>query len=165
MSSNRRVEPIAENHERFSDFFVTVNTHQPFTSTLADRVATVLYFEMNGNKPLADRLCNLPAGSVTASNVTEVGIEPMPFRRQKLHAHFLWEVKHSNELYMGKLASTDGSSLNVRLQEYFDEAFALQGCYVRCTLLRDRSKSKNYALKGGGQDHTLLPDLHFDFYT
>lgn len=140
--------------ERYSDYFVTINTHKPFDSDLFDALEVLVRERLAAE---VARVFDIDAERVHASYVSDVGIELTKNRRQ-LHAHFVWEVTHSTRIHNGPRNSSDGRGVNARLQELVNEALGIEGAYAHVKLLAQRSRSKNYARKGG-ENRTFLADL------
>lgn len=145
-------------HVRYSDFFVTVNTHYKYDPELFDKLHKAISEDLEAETA---RLWEVEEDDIRASLVSDEGIELTKNRRQ-LHAHFVWEITHSTTLMMGNRHSKDGKGINARLQDFFNEALGIEGTYCHVMLLKERSKSKNYARKGG-QNRTFLSDttIHF----
>lgn len=134
---------------RYSDFFVTVNTHKDYDGALYDNLRAAI--NILKEPGVAARLFDVEADDVRFSRVSILGIELAPNPRkpivQMLHAHFTWELKHSTTLLLGPRNAQDGKGINARLQEYFDNALDIEGTYCNVQLDRPRSASKNYARK------------------
>lgn len=146
-------------HIRYSDFFVTVNTHYKYDADLFDALHGAIKRSL---APATAELFNVKsADDIRDSRVSDVGIE-LTKNRQQLHAHFIWEITHSTTLSIGPKLSSDGKGINARMQAFFDEALGIEGTYCHVMLLRERSYAKNYARKGG-QNRTFLPDTTLRF--
>ena len=147
--------------KRYSDFFVTVNTHRPWTE---DNIAAVyraidgLDTEIRGADATATVRTVIALGDddvLHSAATSAVGLERMSYQRGfKLHVHFVWEIVHSTEIHVGPRGSSDGKGLNRRLQEYFAREIGVDGVYCRASILLERSRAKNYTSKKG-QNVTL----------
>lgn len=151
---------------RYSDFFVTVNTHKDYDERLYDDLRAAI----NALKEpgVAARLFDVDEEQVRFSRVSILGIELAPNPRKKtvqmLHAHFTWELKHSTTLLLGPRNAQDGKGINARLQEHFNNALDIEGTYCNVQLDRERSASKNYARKTSQEGALPTTTDDFDIY-
>jgi hypothetical protein len=132
---------------KYSDFLVTLNTHRQPSGPLLEHCYRVIREQFDGNLDAAAEIFDEEPQQIQRSTVSELYHERSK-RQSLLHFHFVWEVQHSTRLRIGASQYADHRGLNPRMQDYFSEALGINGVYVHCTLLRDRSRSKNYASKG-----------------
>ena len=147
---------------RYSDFFITVNTHKPYTRDLY----TSFLQAIKDIEVAIGLLFNVDDEDIKKVIVSDIGLETArnPKKRTTLylHAHFVVEVVHSTTLLLGPKEASDGKGINKRLQEYFDAALAIEGTYCNVKLLKDESAAKNYARKKSKEAVLQIDD--FDVY-
>jgi hypothetical protein len=131
-----------------SDLFVTLNTHQPPSDELKERLRVAIV--RLGMLPVAATVfTTIELRSVTL-RAEEIGFELTSKRGIKLHTHFVIEITHSEStpLSLGPRLDAEGKGVNRRLQDYFNEELSFdKSCYVEAQLMRDQSATKNYNRK------------------
>lgn len=129
-----------------SDFNVTVQTHRDDSLELRRSLRAAC--AALGDLDVAQGVFSSIVVTNAFVDEEEIGFELSPVQ-QKLHAHFELELDHSEEppLKLTSAADPEGRGVNRRLQDYFNKAIGVDGCYVRAELNRTLSAHKNYKRK------------------
>ena len=135
---------------KYSDFHITVNPHvYPKTTEEARQWQQMLLTAVKELAEVIDE--HLPIDD--PDTLEEVRIEALSAEigpeRQTAHAHFVLNLRHKSKVHLNQI--------NGRLQQYFNDALGIDGCYVRAKLLSS-SAFKNYAQKNATQGGPTASD-------
>lgn len=138
-----------------SDFAVTVDTHQYSSDELRYklRLAILRLGELDYSAEVFNNLVLVR----TVVRSEEIGLE-IGHIRARLHAHFTYEIEHAEAtpLALGPKQDSEGRGVNQRLQDYFNDALGIDGCYVHARLRERQSRTKNYDRKAAARNGLAL---------
>lgn len=146
-------------NERYSDLFVTINTHikpmdDPETEEIGKILEKILLEKFYSKEGLYEALLLAEGTELKSATLTNAAVEIGDTYHQ-IHIHFNLTI-----LYKGKLLlKNEQETLDGKVRDWWNKHLPWQrGCYARVDLLPS-GKAKNYNLKRQGRGGETAPDF------